>query len=625
MNSRRIPAFLLAAVAASSALPARAGTYTANVSEGQTLTIDAAFVAALGTDDLVKTGRGTLVSSADMSAYTGTITVREGAFKITTISDLGTAAGGTVVEDGGTLVVNMTAKDQRFSNEDFTIAGTGDAAYGAAIYQSDFHNNDQNKLFKNLTLSGDATIFAGTHLGLADRSLSMNGHTLTIGGSFTFRNITTTAPAGSLVVASGTVRFRGGSTNIGDASKTLTVQNGGRLILGVSGDNAPPIWWKLVVEEGGKVLAEESRGRTYYGDVEWNSTVADGSSGPLTFSGNVTGTGTIKASSATLTFAKPLGAGVGLAASGTASIELPKPKAYSYEHKGMKIVRRGTLTSDLTYYDETRGDVVCDYCAFGPGPQLDVSYWATSGKKGWCSRGYLWNRETTDVTYTIGINCVYQNYVFVNGIQVYYKKRDGESSGSTAISVPSGSCVAIDIVTTSDQLYGPRTEKGDGDKFKINGVVANDPTGWYFTTNAVSGVANPADLPSLLLADDGAIDMNGMPLSADVLSGAGLVTNVTTLTIADSWTLTAADVENGDTLVVDGDVVFGNGATISVSNLQSLPVAQPYTICKADSIAGIANGTLLTEHAKTWKVVLSGDGTTLSLENVPQGTVVCVR
>lgn len=219
------------------------------------------------------------------------------------------------------------------------------------------------------------------------------------------------------------------------------------------------------------------------------------------------------------------------------------------------------------------------------------------------------------------------NWVFEGDRTARYdNKRD--SWGTFSLEIPANSCIGIDIQTVdggnsdANDEGGPRS---DNDKFKINGVIANDPTGWFFTTNAVSSVENPAAVASLTLADDGAIDMNGMPLSVGALAGCGLVTNTTALTVSDSWTLAAADVIDGATLEVDGDVVFGNGATISVSNLRALPVAQTYTICKADSIAGVANGTLLTEQARTWKVVLSGDGTTLSIENVPQATVLYVR
>lgn len=77
------------AAAVSLAASVRADDYVVNVASGRTQTIDAAFVAALGSKNLVKTERGTLVSSSAMFGYTGTITIREVVFKITTTSDLG--------------------------------------------------------------------------------------------------------------------------------------------------------------------------------------------------------------------------------------------------------------------------------------------------------------------------------------------------------------------------------------------------------------------------------------------------------------------------------------------------------------------------------------------------------
>lgn len=612
MNSRRLPGFLLAAVAAS-ALPTRAGTYTANVPEGETTTIDAAFVAALGADDLVKTGRGTLVSSADMAAYTGTITVREGAFKVTTTGDLGTADGGTVVEDGGTLLVDMKSGD-RFPNESFTIAGTGDAAYGAAVYQ--VRSNDRFKLFKYLTLSGDATIYAGTRLGVDGGTLTMNGHTLTLTGvNYQFRDVTYASPLGNLVVEAN-LAFVRDQTATADATKTLTVTgNSGRI--GFAEAYTTPSFWALVVENGGKVVSSTTSTYTWGSDVVWNAATENGISGLLTFTGDVTGTGTIKASDATLTFAKPLGANLGLNLSGTATASL---KGFSYSHKGMKTIHRNSYTADLQYFSDSRADVTRYYCEYGPEPQL-AEWPAASGNQSWCSRGYLWNREATNVTYTISCGCVYENWVYIDGQQVYYKKRDSGNPTYT-FEMAAGTCVPIDIVTASGATGGPRS---DADKFKINGVVANDPSGYYFTTNAVSTLTDTPALTVLSLADDGVLDANNMPVSVDALSGAGIVTNTTALTVSDSWTLAAADIADGATLEVYGDVVFGNGATLSVSNLRSLPATQTYTICTADSITGIASGTLITEQARTWKVVLSGDGTTLSIENVPQATVLYLR
>ena len=231
-----------------------ADDYVVNVASGRTQTIDASFVSALGSKNLVKTGRGTLVSSSAMSGYTGTITIREGAFKITTASDLGTGDGGTVVEDGGTLLVNMANGEERFRDEPFTIAGTGDAAYGAAIYQ--VVSNDRFKLFKYLALSADATIYAGTKLGVDNGTLAMNGHMLTVkGANFSLRTISTPAPVGDLVSETKLIFEEGGFGSIGDPAKTLTAQNGGRL----SFQNATQtVLWKVVTGNGGSIYGHEN-------------------------------------------------------------------------------------------------------------------------------------------------------------------------------------------------------------------------------------------------------------------------------------------------------------------------------------------------------------------------------
>ncbi|MBR4611392.1 MAG: hypothetical protein IKO40_01620, partial [Kiritimatiellae bacterium] len=589
------------------------------VPQGETQTIDATLVADIGTKNLVKTGRGTLVSSADMAAYTGTITVREGAFKIRTASDLGTDGGGTVVEDGGTLLVDMTS-DDRFSNEQFTIAGTGDEAYGAAVFQ--VQSNNRFKLFKYLTLSDDATIFAGTHLGVDGGTVAMNGHTLTLkGANFTFRNDSFPASVGNIVTEANLV-FQGGSGTIGDPSKTLTVRSGGRVSIA---DNNMGVVWRLVVEEGGSLTGGASTPKHWGGDVVWNSTVENGVTNIAIIDGELTGTGVVKIASGTLSLAKPPAAAVGFAAFGTVSIEMPPARAYSYGHKGLMTGMRTDGWTDG--YNTDRADTRWSYCAYGPGPQLvRDGYWDendthSNGKsRYWCSRGYLWNREATNVTYSVFVGSVYRNYIYLDGnygTAVYDNKRD--SWGSCLIEVPARSCRQIDIRTDDGKAYGgPRN---DNDKMKINGVIANDPTGWFFTTNAVSGVENPATVASLTLAGDGTMDAKGMPLSVAALSGCGLVTNVTALTVSGSWTLAAADITSGAALVVDGGVVFGNGSTISVSDIQSLPITQTYTVCRADSITGFASGMKVSDGSCVWKLVVADDGKSINLVYASPSTV----
>ena len=640
-TTTRAAAMLAAAtLATGAATTANADDYIWNIPEGETETIDAVAVANIGAKDLVKTGRGKLISSDAMASYTGKITVREGAFEIKTTGGLGTDAGGTFVENGGTLVVNMSSKDQQFGSEVFTIAGAGDAAYGAAIYQSN-RGNDQNKFFHHIALSDDATICSGTHLGLASGELTMNDHTLTITGAgiFTFRHAQTPTPVGNLVSEIGTLRFRGGSNYTGNPSKTLTVRNGSTLVLGDSGDNAPPIWWELVVEDGGKVAPETSSVRTYQGNVVWNATTENGVSGSLVFAGAVTGSGTIKTSNATLTFSKPLGAGVGLGLSGTATAALPTASAYPYTHRGLiTCYRSDGWRSGLN--DSSRRDNRWGYCAYGPGPQLEREGWweSRNGKSDlWNTRGYLWNREATNVTYTIFCGPVYETWINTGGTLVlnnnnwvfegdrtarYDNKRD--AWGSFSLEVPANSCIGIDIQTVdggnsdANDEGGPRS---DNDKFKINGVIANDPRGYYFTTNAVSVLETPA-LPTLALADNGTLDANNMAMSVAALSGMGQVANVTTLTVSNSWTLPAADAISGHSLVIDGDLDFGDNCAFSVTGMSNLELGGLYTVCTADSITGFTDTEITDGHSKC-KLVKTGNR--IDLVSIPNVTVLRFR
>ena len=600
----------------------QAADYYVDVPYGETNTIDAAFVTALGSDNLVKTGRGMLVSSTDMASYTGTITIREGAFEIKTTSDLGTADGGTIVEDGGTLVVSMASGHDRFSNEPFTIEGTGDAAYGAAVYQH--AANDRFKLFKYLTLSGDATISSSSRLGVDGGTLTMNGHTLTLKGvNHQFRDVTYASPIGNLVVEANLAFVRNQNATA-DATKTLTLRNGGKI--GFVESYTAPSFWRLIVEDG-KVESSTTSTFTWGGDVEWNAATEDGVKGLITFTGAVTGTGTIMATNAVLTFSQPLGSSLGLGLSGTATAIL---KGCSYTHKGLMT---GMRTDGWTQgYNTDRADTRWSYCDYGPGPQLvrDPAYWDendthSNGKaRMWCSRGYLWNREATNVTYTVFVGSVYENWIYLDGdysTAVYDNKRD--SWGSCTITVPAQSCRQIDIRTSDGKSYGgPRN---DNDKAKINGVIANDPSGYYFTTNAVSVLENTPALTTLSLASDGVIDASGMPMSVSNLVGGAVVTNVTTLTVSDSWTLDAAGIVAGDALVVHGNLVFANGCAFGLTGSSALPTTTSYTVATADSISGLANGKTVTYQGQTWKFALAGDGKSIELVYVPQSTAIIMQ
>jgi hypothetical protein len=363
--------------------------------------------------------------------------------------------------------------------------------------------------------------------------------------------------------------------------------------------------------------------------VVWNSTSEDGASGLLVLGGRLTGTGVLGMSDGILTLARSPSNTVGFAVSGTATIKMAgsaAPGDHTYRHRGMMTGYRADGWE--AGFNTDRADTRWSYCDYGPGPQLtrdgywdendDHAYGNETKARIWCSRGYIWNRAATNVTYTIFVGCVYQTYVYIDGTMVYDNKRD--TWGNTySFEIPAGTCKSIDIRTTDGKVYGgPRS---DSDKFKINGAVANDPTGWFFTTNAVSEVESPMAVASLALAG-GEIDMQGIPLAVGALSGTGIVTNAPALTVSGSWTLAAADIARGARLAVAGNLVFGDGCAFAVTGLRDLPAPGPYTVATADAVTGLDDGVVVTDQGRKWRLVVVADGKSVELVCLPPPTTL---
>ena len=80
-----------------------AGKYVIDVPAGETYTLTADDVTAIGTLPLVKAGEGTLKVDDVLKDYTGDIYVTNGFYQATTAGAVGTTNGVTHVLDGGTF------------------------------------------------------------------------------------------------------------------------------------------------------------------------------------------------------------------------------------------------------------------------------------------------------------------------------------------------------------------------------------------------------------------------------------------------------------------------------------------------------------------------------------------
>ena len=253
--------------------------YVLTVAQDQVLTLTADHVAAAAGKTFVKSGKGTLYVAGDtMKDFPGDIRVRDGYYVAQSKNALGTAAGLTFVEPGGTLV-NEVANDKNdgsacpFRNEIIHLKGEGCGGWGAL----------QNKkkcvdFCRNIFLDGPARVVTNTRFDWRSTSTEMNWYPLEVnahGGGFYFVN-ETFSHMGDVTCTKGLLEFQAGVSGC-LASSTVTMKTGSQLsVWGVS------VWLscKFVLEDG--VGLESTYGAFKYADTDNRNVL----SGPVTFGGS---------------------------------------------------------------------------------------------------------------------------------------------------------------------------------------------------------------------------------------------------------------------------------------------------------------------------------------------------
>lgn len=641
------------------AVAAFAEDYEVTVPLGETNRIDAAFVSALGSKNLVKKGRGVLWGSSAMANYTGKITVEAGAFMVSSAEDVGKSDANRYVEiqSGATLIVNTGAGVEGSAAANaiatlvhFQFAGTGDDQWGAALYQVPT-GSSQNIMFKGaVELTDDAVFTPSPGVGIKGGAFYMRGHQLTLRGHFEMSQVavmhTESNPVGDIVVESGLLHFnsaRSGHENIGHPSGTITIKDGAMLRL--YGSLQVPMW-KLVLEEGAKFLAAGAQSEVagsdaasynkWGGDIEWNTSVSESilavPDSYVTFKGKVTGTGAIRNGvRCNIVFEKPSVDMVKVAAS-NARIVMPSVENY-YGHGGLRIGFR----SDgwIQGYDTDRSDTKWSHCAEGPGPQLDRSYWPNTAKQSWCSRGYLWNREATNVTWKLTLNCVYDNWTYVDGNLLGENNQWSRPTYTVTDVTPGPHAVEFRTHANGSSAGGPRD---DADKPHLNGAIAIETgTGYLFTTDTVDRATvvleNTTKVANLTFGNNSILDVNGMPTELTDISGFAVISNTSTIAettkickIKGTWSIKASEIGQKQMKVLGACPVTFDNVTIAVDDVDAIPRTQKHwDLCSSDSISGFPVGTVLKGAQREWKLVLSADGKTAGLDYVPKGIILVVR
>ncbi|QJE94768.1 beta strand repeat-containing protein [Luteolibacter luteus] len=156
---------------------------------------------------IAKSGSGTVLLSA-ANTFTGNVTIDGGIVQLGNATALGTVAGDTIVNDGGTLDLN----NQRLgAGESVSIIGVGQGGIGA-LYQTSGNSGDANSIGDNLILTGNASVGAasGTRYGIGSNGTSntTGPYTLTKVGAGQF-DLRGNVSIGDIVVEQGALQTQG--------------------------------------------------------------------------------------------------------------------------------------------------------------------------------------------------------------------------------------------------------------------------------------------------------------------------------------------------------------------------------------------------------------------------------
>ena len=254
-----------------------AGKYVIDVPAGETYTLTADDVTAIGTLPLVKAGEGTLKVDDVLKDYTGDIYVTNGFYQATTSGAVGTTNGVTHVLDGGTFNGTQevpSSGGQAFATgERFYICGEGYNRLGAVRQTSKACCRFGGKT----TLTGPTRISGNARLDYRYDGFDMAGYELTAameGSQCLFLVGVSVAHPGNIVVERGSFEFQAGVSGF-TAAQTVTVKSGASL----SQWNSTQKQQATLVLEGGAKLTSN------YGKYEPGKYAVNVWEGPITVQG----------------------------------------------------------------------------------------------------------------------------------------------------------------------------------------------------------------------------------------------------------------------------------------------------------------------------------------------------
>ncbi len=614
--------------------------------------------------NLVKRGAGELSLSTTMGLMgLNGIVVKEGFFSPTIAdnSNFGSAACHVIVEGGATLCLNnKTGANLSLGSRNFTIAGTGTNGQGALCM-----TGGRMAIKGTLKLTADALM--DTRVRVDVDCFDLQGHTLTKMGATDKELVVVdhVCDNGRLVIDSGIFEVTGNSRLIGGSTNTITLKKGALLQRWTAAEPSKP-GWSVIVDGDAGFNVWDGFVREWNGPIQLNnnSTLAlyqkANAAGEVIFNGDISGEGSLRVYSNAgsgqnfrVAFTKSLAITGTVQVEGT-NVELEVMRGTNVRKEGNgKLVLRD-------YFDGNQnlvvgGGVLDLPCYAKPGwreiyngvtnyvlhPRYaDDKNYKMTGKTAVTYEGYIWNRGTTDVTWTF--------------VEVFddYGHMDIDNRRLLSNSAWNNGNVANYVLTPGWHkvtLYGYNQAGGGGWDVDLTspGNLNSTDAGWNWERGLAfgydpqaRGTKNFADY--LPLKDPG----DGSFISQSVLDIDLPVTNITTLSVLggelvlndalhyafEHVTATNGTIRSGDLIVAKSltvtapcssfantDLTFRPDSELFLNNGDALSKSRDNVVLTARKITGVP-----VWNASRWKLKLSPDGTQL-LAVFPSGTLVIIK
>ena len=267
--------------------------------------------------------------------------------------------------------------------------------------------------------------------------------------------------------------------------------------------------------------------------------------------------------------------------------------------------------------------------------------------------GYIWNNNATNENWTFAYGMNQSMTICINGTKFngYTSFWADKIMLFKTVEVHPGANL-FDV-----RMYGSQSSGGGAIKgnvftncvWKDNFGVAVDRLGRGSTNHEdYVAIADPGDGSVLTIVADPDAEIggrqpeigtvrakpgttfaiNGLPLSIANVEGVTAISNCPAFTVTDGWTVDAAVIGGGGILTCDGELAFGDAATLAVTesrHVRSSPIGG-WTLAEAEGGISLPEGwqSRVSLPNGKYRLSLSGDGKRLMLEHL-NGTVFAVR